>query len=88
MENKNKKDIKNEVENTKTAEEQAKAKVENILKKAKEKGKITYGELASELDDINQEQIEKVFDAFEQIGVDVLKDDFEDEPNEEELKEV
>ena len=57
MENKNKKDIKNEVENTKTAEEQAKAKVENILKKAKEKGKITYGELASELDDINQEQI-------------------------------
>ena len=92
MENKNKKDIKNEekngVENAKTAEEQAKAKVQNILKKAKEKGKITYGELASELDDINQDQIEKVFDAFEQIGVDVLKDDFEDEPNEEELKEV
>ena len=40
-------------------------KVNNILKKAKEKGKITYGDLASELDDVNPEQIDKVFDAFE-----------------------
>lgn len=63
-------------------------KVTKIIKKAKEKGKITYGELASELDDINQEQIEKVFDAMEAMGVDVLKDDFEDEPNEADLKEV
>ena len=66
----------------------AKDKVDKIIKKAKEKGKITYGELALELNDINQEQIEKVFDAMEEIGVDVLKDDFEDEPNEEDLKEV
>ena len=66
----------------------AEEKVTKIIKKAKEKGKITYGELANELDDINQEQIEKVFDAMEAMGVDVLKDDFEDEPNEEDLKEV
>ena len=67
---------------------QAKEKVEKIIKKAKEKGKITYGELALELDDANQDQIEKVFDVMEEMGVDVLKDDFDDEPNEEDLKEV
>ena len=68
--------------------QKAKEKVEKLLKKAKEKGKLTYGELATELDDINSDQIEKVFDAMEELGVDVLKDDFEDEPNEEDLKEV
>ena len=64
---------------------QAKEKVEKIIKKAKEKGKLTYGELALELDDANQDQIEKVFDVMEELGVDVLKDDFDDEPNEEDL---
>ncbi len=59
-----------------------------FFKKAKEKGKLTYGELALELDDANQDQIEKVFDVMEELGVDVLKDDFDDEPNEEDLKEV
>ena len=37
-------------------------KVDEILKKAKEKGKITYGELASELGEADAEQIDKVFD--------------------------
>ena len=68
--------------------DKTKEKVEKIIRKAKEKGNLTYGELASELDDINQEQIESVFDAMEEMGVDILKDDFEDEPNEEDLKEV
>ncbi len=63
-------------------------KVKNILKKAKEKGKMTYGELASELGDVNPDQIDKVFDAFEEIGVDVLKDDDLDEPDIEDLEEV
>ncbi len=63
-------------------------KVEKILKKAKEKGKITYGELATELDDANPAQMEKVFDAMEKIGVDLLSDDFEEEPDEEDLAEV
>ena len=62
-------------------------KVQEILKKAKEKGQITYGELASQLEDINPEQIDKVFDAFEEFGVDVLKDDLE-EPDIEDLQEV
>ncbi len=68
--------------------QKAKEKVDKIIKRAKEKGKITYGELAVELDDVNQDQIEKVFDVMEEMGVDVLKDDFDDEPNEEDLKEV
>ena len=65
-----------------------KLKWKKILKKAKENGKITYGELATELNDINPEQIDKVFDEFEKLGVDLLKDEFEEEPNEEDLKEV
>ena len=69
---------------------QAKEKVEKIIKKAKEKGKITYGELASELDDANTEQIDKVFDAFEDMGVSVLKEDDLDleEPDIDELEAV
>lgn len=63
-------------------------KVNSILKKAKEKGQITYGDLATELDDVNPEQIDQVFDAFEELGVDLLSDDLEEEPDIEDLKEV
>ena len=63
-------------------------KVDKILKKAKEQGKITYGDLAKELDDVNPEQIDEVFDAFEELGVNLLTDDGEEEPNIEDLKEV
>jgi len=62
-------------------------KVQEILTMAKEKGKITYGELASELGDANAEQIDKVFDAFEEFGVDVLKDEME-EPDVDDLEQV
>ena len=65
-----------------------KAKVEQIVKKAKEKGKMTYGELAKELENTNPEQIDKVFDAFEEMGVNLLNDDFEEEPDIDDLKEV
>ena len=87
----NKKAKKNETKtdnaNKETKEETTK-KVKDIVEKAKEKGKITYGELATELGDINPEQIDKVFDAFEEMGVDVLKDDFDEEPDVEELEKV
>lgn len=63
-------------------------KVNSILKKAKEKGQITYGDLATELDDVNPEQIDQVFDAFEELGVDLLSDEIEEEPDIEDLKEV
>ena len=65
-----------------------KEKVMNIVKSAKEKGKITYGELAAELGDVNPEQIDKVFDAFEELGVDILKDEDLLEPDVDDLKEV
>ena len=87
----NKKTKKNEekVESTnKETKEETTKKVKDIVQKAKEKGKITYGELATELGDINPEQIDKVFDAFEEMGVDVLKDDFDEEPDVEELEKV
>ena len=81
------KEIK-KIENPKTEEEIANNKVYNILKKAKENGKITYGELASQLGDVTPDQIDKVFDVFEELGVDVLKDDTDDEPDIEDLEEV
>ena len=82
-------DINESEEDKKIKEE----KVAKILAKAKEKGgQITYADLAKELADVNPEHIEKVFDAFEKMGVNVnlLKDDFDDddEPDVEDLKEV
>ena len=71
-------------ENNKTENE----KVQDIVKKVKESGKITYGELAKELENTNPEQIDKVFDAFEEMGVSLLNDDFEEEPDIDDLKEV
>ena len=85
------KKVKEKATNNKDTEKNEKLKqekVNNILKKAKEKGKITYGDLASELDDANPEQIDKVFDAFEELGVNLLSDDMEEEPDLEDLKEV
>ena len=83
----NKTEKKEEKVETKKADD-TNSKVQDILKKAKEKGQITYGELAKQLGDINPEQIDKVFDAFEEFGVDVLKDDLEEEPDIEDLEEV
>ena len=63
-------------------------KVKTILEKAKKQGKITYGEIASELDDANPDEIEKVFDAFEELNVDLKEDLDDEEPDLEDLKEV
>ena len=89
MENENNEKIENkeelkEIENEKSENE----KVQDIVKKVKESGKITYGELAKELENTNPEQIDKVFDAFEEMGVSLLNDDFEEEPDIDDLKEV
>ena len=82
-------DNKENSKNTKAKGEQDLVKedrVQKIIEKAKENGKITYGELATELDDTNPEEIDKVFDAFEDLGVD-LNDDL-DEPDIEDLENV
>ena len=84
-------EIKKEKKNNKTESDEKMTeaeKVSKIVKKAKESGKITYGELAKELENTNPEQIDKVFDAFEEMGVSLLNDDFEEEPDVDDLKEV
>ena len=86
--NKAKKATKKEAKVETKTEEQIKDEVKDIVEKAKD-GKMTYAELATKLDNINPEQIDKVFDKFEEIGVDILADEFEEEePDLEDLKEV
>ena len=66
-------------------------KVKRILEFAKKNKRITYGDLAAELDELSTEQMERVFDALEKMGVDIGRDDDElDEegPDEEDLQEV
>ena len=75
----NKEEASKENEETKAVaddkKDSSKDKVMSILKSAKEKGKITYGELAVKLGDVDAEEIDKVFEAFEKYGVNILKDD-------------
>ena len=89
----------NEVENTERvendeAQEMEKAetdkKIKRIVEFAKKNKKITYGDLAVELDNFSTEEMDKVFDALEKMGVDIGKDDDLDEegPDEEDLQEV
>ena len=65
-----------------------KEKINNIIKEAKENGKMTYSDLATKLNDVNPEKMDEVFDEFEKDGIDLLPDDFEEEPDLEDLKEV
>ena len=91
VEKANEEESKVEKKNEKTSKDNVikDEKVNKILKKAKEQGKITYGDLAKELDDVNPDQIDQVFDAFEEMGVNLLSDDIDDEePDIEDLKEV
>ncbi len=82
---------KKEVEKNETkSNDPEKDKILKIVNEAKAKGNITYGELALELGEANPEQIDKVFEAFEEMGVNVLKDDDDDllEPDPDDLDEV
>ena len=88
MENQEKSEEMKDVKVEKKDEKLDAEKVQEIVKKAKAKGKITYEELAKELENTNPDQIDKVFDAFEEMGVNILNDDFEDEPDIDDLKEV
>ena len=68
-------------------DEQIKDEVKDIVEKAKDGG-MTYAELATKLDSINPDQIDKVFDKFEEMGVDILNDEFDDEPDIEDLENI
>ncbi len=84
-----KEDKKPEEEKKEAPVDSEKDQIQKIVSTAKAKGKITYGELAAELGEANPEQIDKVFEAFEEMGVNVLKDDDDLlEPDLDDLKEV
>ena len=68
-------------------DDEIKDEVKDIVEKAKD-GNMTYAELATKLDSINPEQIDKVFDQFEEMGVDILQDDFEEEPDVDDLENI
>ena len=75
----------NKIDENKKTDEEIKNEVNEIVEKAKD-GNMTYAELATKLDNINPEQIDTVFDKFEEMGVDILKDDFEEEPDVDDLE--
>lgn len=87
-------DKKESIKKSKNADDKKNPKIVEIVEKAKKKGKMTYGELAAELGDINPEDIDKVFEEFEKMGVNILTDESDDddddllEPGIEELNEV
>ena len=89
-----KEDKKETGKKSKVAGDKKNTKIMEIVEKAKKNGKMTYGELAAELGDINPEEIDKVFDEFEKMGINILTDDGSEdeddflEPNLEDLKEV
>lgn len=86
---KEEKEEKKEETKKETPADSEKDQIQKIVSNAKAKGKITYGELAAELGEANPEQIDKVFEAFEEMGVNVLKDDDDLlEPDLDDLKEV
>ena len=65
-----------------------KAKVKDMIENAKKTGKtITYAELANQLENASTDEIEKVFDEFESMGIDIMKEEIE-EPDIEDLEEV
>ena len=81
-------EVKKQETDSKEISKDEKEKINNIIEEAKQKGKITYGDLATKLNDVNPEKLDSVFDEFEKGGVDLLPDDFEEEPDIEDLKEV
>ena len=49
---------------------------------------MSVADLATKLNDVDPEKMDEVFDEFEKDGIDLLADDFEEEPDIDDLKEV
>ena len=82
-------DKKEETKKIEKEENSDKEKIKKIANEVKENGNnITYGELAKKLNSIDPENIDDVFDEFEKDGVDIISDDFDEEPDIDDLKEV
>lgn len=84
----NKEENKKQKSEAKEINKDEKEKINNIIEEAKKNGKMTYGDLATKLNDVNPEKMDEVFDEFEKGGIDLLPDDFDEEPDIEDLKEV
>ena len=75
-------------EETKPASEEDE-KINKIVEKAKKQGGMTYGELAVEIGNASPAQIEVILEKFEKLGINIDKDDIdEEEPDLEDLEEV
>lgn len=84
----NKEKVKNKKTENKEISKDEKEKINDIIEEAKKNGKMTYGDLATKLNDVSPDKMDEVFDEFEKGGIDLLPDDFDEEPNVEDLKEV
>lgn len=80
--------VKPQTSENKDITNEEKEKIGNIIEEAKQTGKMTYADLATKLNEVNPEKIDSVFDEFEKVGVDILPEDFDEEPDIEDLKEV
>lgn len=60
--------------------------VKNLLDKAKNKGSITYKEMIDEIDhiELTPEQIEKIYEVLESMGIEIIGDEISEENIEEE----
>ena len=77
----------NKEENKSASEEDE--KINKIVEKAKKQGGMTYGELAVEIGNASPAQIEVILEKFEKLGINIDKDDIdEEEPDLEDLEEV
>ncbi|HHX24638.1 MAG TPA: RNA polymerase sigma factor RpoD [Thermoanaerobacterales bacterium] len=62
--------------------------VKGLIEKGKKRGEISYGEIMDALEDIEDldtEQIEKIYESLEEMGIEVINDN-EDVPEDEKLK--
>lgn len=65
--------------------------VKNLIDKGKKSGVLSYGEIMDALEDIEDldaEQIDKIYESLEEMGIEVLNDDSEDVPEEENIEEA
>ena len=78
----------NSAENSKISKENS-DKIEKIIEQAKKQGGMTYGELAVEIGNASPAEIEVLLEKFEKLGINIDKDDVdEEEPDLEDLEEV
>ena len=82
------KEIKEVGSKSKEINKEEKEKINSIVEEAKQKGNMTYADLATKLNNVNPENLEAVFNEFEKGGIELIPDELDEEPDIEDLKEV